>query len=442
LTHRGTDFCLRGLNPAAIARIDDPYSSRQRTALWVLWLTYGSFYFCRNNLGVALPGIQEEFGYTKSQLGTVLMALKLAYGLGQFVNGQLAEYASPRKLLAIGLLASAALNVLFGWGTALYFLTFVWACNGYVQALGWPPTMRAAASWFPPLQRGRAIGIIGTGYQLCGALTFVVAGWAAQQFGWRGALYVPAVLLAASAVHMLIFLQDAPAPREDVDAGSARSAGARNPLRGNLAATLSNPGLWLVALSLCLLDACRYGFTDWGVTHLKEVRSDSVSTAAFKYAVLPFGGIAGAYLSGWATDRFFGGRRAPVICGLLFALGLLALAYDTVLHWGVGSSVLILFLIGFCIFGPQVLLVGTLPIDLAQRGTTAAAAGFVNFMGYMGAAAGDKLTGQIAQDHGWERAVQFWAACAFGGALVMTRLWNSGRRPPTPMPALAAAVSK
>ena len=51
--------------------------------------------------------------------------------------------------------------------------------------------------------------------------------------------------------------------------------------------------LWLVAIALCLLDACRYGFTDWGVTHLKEVLDDSVSLAAFKYAVLPFGGIAG-----------------------------------------------------------------------------------------------------------------------------------------------------
>src|SRR5688572_15622226 len=149
---------LNSAEPAA-----SKFSSGQRMALWVLWLTYGSFYFSRNNLGVALPGLQSELGYTKSQLGTVLMGLKLAYGFGQLLNGQIAEKFHPRKLLALGMLASAALNVLFGWGTALYFLTFVWACNGYVQALGWPPTIRAATNWFPALQRGRAIGIIGTG---------------------------------------------------------------------------------------------------------------------------------------------------------------------------------------------------------------------------------------------------------------------------------------
>jgi len=404
------------------------FSSPQRVVLWVLWLTYGSFYFCRNNLGVALPGIGKELDLDKTQLGTVLMALKLAYGVGQFINGQLAERLPPRKLLALGLLASAGLNVAFGFGTALYFLTFVWACNGYVQALGWPPTMRVAANWFPPLQRGRAIGIIGTGYQLCGALTFVVAGWAVEKFGWRGALYVPAALLVASAVHMLCFLKESPEEANLEPSAAHPSPITPNSFRENLATTLSNPALWFVAFALCLLDACRYGFTDWGVTHLKEIQGASVSSAALKYAVLPFGGIAGAYLSGWATDRFFGGRRVPVIAMLLLALGLLALAYDTVIHWGFGASVTVLFFIGFCIFGSQVLLVGTLPVDLARHGTAAAAAGFVNFMGYMGAAAGDQLTGRIAQDHGWPFAVKFWAACAFVGAVVIACLWKAERR--------------
>jgi sugar phosphate permease len=399
--------------------------------LWTLWLTYGSFYFCRNNLGVALPGIEADLGYDKKQMGTVLASLKLAYGAGQFINGQLAEKISPRKLLAIGMLASAALNVLFGFGTAFYFLLFVWACNGYAQSLGWTPTMRVAANWFPLEHRGRAIGIVGTGYQLCGALTFVVAGWAAHYFGWRGALYVPAALLVASALHMLFLLEESPDKVGGQTRGenaastmnSAASSAQRN-WRENLMLTLSNPALWLVGAALCLLDACRYGFTDWGVKHLTEVLGGSVKDSAFKYAVLPFGGIAGAYLSGLATDRFFGGRRAPVICLLLLALGFLGVAYNSVIHHGLLASVAILFCIGLCIFGAQVLLVGTLPVDLARCGTAAAAVGFVNFMGYMGAAAGDKFTGHLAQDYGWQKAVFFWAACAFVAAAIIACLWN------------------
>ena len=121
--------------------------------------------------------------------------LKIAYAVGQLVNGQLAERISPRLLLAIGMFGSAALNVVFGFSTALYFLLFVWATNGYCQSLGWTPSIRVVANWIPVVRRGKAIGFVGTGYQLAGVLTFVVAGQAAELFGWRGALFVPAGIL-------------------------------------------------------------------------------------------------------------------------------------------------------------------------------------------------------------------------------------------------------
>ena len=389
-------------------------------------MTYGSFYFCRANLPVALPGIQEEFKFTKVELGQILMALKLAYGAGQFINGQLAECISPRKLFAIGLLASAGLNVAFGFATSLYFMTFLWACNGYVQSLGWPPTMRVAANWFDTRHHGRAIGFIGTGYQLCNALTFFLSGWAASMFGWRGVFYVPSALLVISAVHMWCVMEER--PKDSAAPGAARPATNGRGVWQNILVTLTNPALWLVGISLCLLDACRFGFVDWGVTHLKEVQSTTVSSAAFKYAVLPLGGIIGSLASGWVTDRWFAGRRVPTLVVMLTALGVFTFVYDTVIHWGMIASVISLFLVGFCIFGAQLLLVGTLPVDLARSGTAAAAAGFVNFMGYMGAAAGDMLTGQIAHTHGWTFAVRFWGGCAILSGIAVACIWKRERR--------------
>ena len=155
--------------------------------LWTLWLTYGAFYFCRTNISAAVPGLEAGLELSKTQIGFILGALKITYGLGQFVNGQLAEKISPRKLLAVGMLGSAVLNVVFGFGAALYFLIFIWACNGYAQALGWTPCMRVAANWIPFKGRGRAIGLIGTGYQVTAALTFVIAGAAVEWHGQRQA---------------------------------------------------------------------------------------------------------------------------------------------------------------------------------------------------------------------------------------------------------------
>jgi len=392
--------------------------------LWVLWLTYGSFYFCRTNLAVAVPGIEAEFHLTKTEIGTLLGSLKLAYGVGQLINGQLAERFSPRKLLAIGMLTSAALNIVFGWMTGLYFFLFVWACNGYVQALGWTPTMRVAANWLPAQIRGVSIGIIGTGYQATAALTFVVAGYSVEWCGnWRGALWIPSGMLILASIHMLLFLKEVP-PGGPVHQPASQPTAPRPGFAHTLLITLQNPALWVLAIGLGLLNACRYGFLDWGLTHLTEVQDTGIGKNSAKYMCLPLGGFVGALITGWATDRFFHGRRAPVICGLLVSLGLLALVYHSAVHTGTLATIGVLVLVGFCVFGAQVLLVGAAPVDLARHNTPAAAVGFVNFMGYMGAFAGDQVTGALVDSHGWQVGIWFWAGCAFASAACVAFLWN------------------
>src|SRR6476620_7635525 len=126
--------------------------------VWTLWLTYGAFYFCRTNISAAVPGLKQsvEAGglrLSAAEVGWILASLKIAYGVGQFINGQLSERLSPRMMLALGMFGSAALNVLFGLGSGFYFLLFVWASNGFCQSLGWTPCVRVAANWVPIVRR-------------------------------------------------------------------------------------------------------------------------------------------------------------------------------------------------------------------------------------------------------------------------------------------------
>lgn len=399
---------------------------------WTIWMAYGAFYFCRTNLSAANPGMTSSLaegglGLTDGEVGQILGAFKLTYAIGQLVNGQLAEVISPKKLLAVGIFSSALLNVAFGFSTAFYFLLFLWAMNGYAQSLGWPPCMRIVANWVSPVHRGKVIGLIGTGYQIAGVLTFIVAGFAAEHFGWQGALFVPAGILALSGVAVLFLLEER--PRDGSTEGTPdppESTPQRGTMLQNLAITLTNPALWLLGISLGLLNASRYGYIDWGIKHLTAVHPDvGIGTNALKYAVLPAGGILGSYLAGWATDRFFGSRRAPVAFLLLTLLGVLGLVYHSVAVVSVPATVFLLGCIGFCLFGPQVLLVGTAPSDLARQGTSAAAVGFVNALGYIGAAGGDIVTGMLRdQTRDWQTVTYVWASWAFGAAITSGILWN------------------
>lgn len=402
------------------------------SVIWTLWLTYGAFYFCRVNISAAVPGLKAPLdegglGIGADTVGWILASLKIMYALGQLINGQLSEQLPPRKMLAIGMLGSAALCASFGAGTAAYFLLFVWAMNGYCQSLGWTPCVRVMANWIPIARRGRVIGIVGTGYQVTAALSVILAGYSAQLLGWRGAMLAPAGVLAICSIVMFLFLKEHPddvAAAESAAATKVTNAGKLS-MAETVSLTLTNPALWLLGISLGMLNACRYGYSDWGLAHLSEVQEGGLGKSALKIAVLPIGAVAGVFLSGWATDRFFGNRRAPVICILLLLLGVMTLFYDSMVRTSSTGTVLLLVLIGFCTFGPQVLLVGTAPADLARKGTSAAAAGFVNFMGYIGAAlAGDVMTGYLYENYGWELAIYAWAACAFIAAIAAGLLWN------------------
>jgi sugar phosphate permease len=246
-----------------------------------VWFTYGAFYFCRSNISVAVPFLKSSvedggLGLSVDEVGYILGATKIAYALGQLLNGQLAEQLSPRKLLALGMLGTAALNVAFGFGTAFYFLLFVWACNGYSQSLGWTPCVRIMANWFPVRLRGKAVGLIGTGYLLSASVTWLVASYVADSFGWQSAFWVPSAMMTCSAIVMWLFLKESPQESEtgkDIHQGDLpRAAGERrNPLWENFLLTITNPRLWLLGLSLGLLNATRYGFLDWGLSHLVDL---------------------------------------------------------------------------------------------------------------------------------------------------------------------------
>jgi sugar phosphate permease len=438
---------------------DSPAAERARSrTLFVLWTTYGSFYFCRVNIGPAVPSIRRALGFGALEMGLILGAIKLGYALGQLVNGQLTERYGARRILAVGMLGSCAATLLLasipvltglplvgagavalggriaavahGLGfdvsaSAPFALMLVLAfANGWFQASGWPPCVKIAGRWFPPSTRGRMMGILGTSYTVGSAIAIAIVG-ALLHLGhgaWQVAFSVPAAILAVSFLHTALRLREAP-PRAANDTSGGQ--GDRLQLGEALRATLGNGRIWILAFGLFGLDAVRYGFLDWAPGHLAEVHGTGALSAALKTAVFPLAGGLGTLSSGWMTDRFFQSRRAPVCAFLLVGVGLLTLVYRVVVGIGVLPTVICLALTGFCLYGAQILLVGTAAQDFARRGATAAAAGFVDFTGHMGAFTGDVVTGWMLRRHGWPGALIWWACAAFGAAALVSTLWRA-----------------
>ena len=407
-----------------------------------LWITYASFYLCRVNMSVALPEIMRVFGYSKVDVGAIGSAMFIAYGVGQLINGLLGDRVGARAMMSLGLTASALLNLVFGFSSTLGVMMVIWGLNGYVQSMGWSPSVKAVANWFPPRQRGRVSGIYGSSFQIGIMLAWLLGGYAATHYGWRYVFWIPSCICLFSAVHTWFRLRNAPEEvglptvEEYEDRGRERPAGGEEVQEAGgegdthlgfaftLKQTAGNSRIWRVGLAEMFLSVVSYGFIYWLPTYLVEARGIDLSGAAAWSVVLPLSGCAGAWFAGWASDRFFEGRRAPVPVLLILIAAVMMMFFPSVARASTMTFFACLFLISFTNYGAQVLIVTTMAMDFGTRKAASSAAGFIDALGYGGAVLTGIGTGWVVQNYGWSTAFYGWAISAFVGAALMGTLWT------------------
>jgi sugar phosphate permease len=424
------------------ADILSAWRSWQIRTFVTIWITYGTFYLCRANMSFALPGIRSEFGFSMTMLGLLGTALFIMYSLGQFINGQLGDKLGARKLVFIGMIGSALLNIIFSFSTAFAFMLVVWGLNGYFQSMGWAPQVKTMAMWFTVAQRGKWMGLMGSCYQIGNMYSWLLASFLAANYGWRSLFWVPAIIFLISSIHFVIRLRNAPeevglpsivnlrkiAAGEALEATPASAAAAavhkHLSIRDTIKICLTNPRIWGVSIAFFCLDIIRYGFFYWAPVFLIEAQGATISSAGITVAVLPLAGSAGAITCGWATGKFFQNRRAPVICMCLFGLAIFSYLFyyapPGAWLWGL----ICLAVIGFCTYGAHVLMVGHAAQDFAGRKAAASAAGFIDGFGYIGAAMTGVFTGWLVETYSWEAGFWYWIIAALLAAFIMLALWK------------------
>ena len=123
------------------------------------YLGYATFYLVRNNLGVVAKEMGAALHYDKSDLGNILAASAMAYGVGKFLMGYLSDRSDSRKFIAAGLLLMA--NFAFGAVTHYWLHLALWTLNGLIPGHGTAP---APARWATgiPTRNGARFSASGT----------------------------------------------------------------------------------------------------------------------------------------------------------------------------------------------------------------------------------------------------------------------------------------
>ena len=389
------------------------------------WLTYAGFYLGRVNLSSALPGLRADLGLSAQAAGAIATGFFLAYAVGQLLVGHLGDRRSPRLLVFGGMMASAVLNLTFGSLSGPIPLLLVWGANGFFQAFGWAPILKVIANWHDQDGRRRVAGVFATSFVVGNALTWVLAGWLAQSYSWRWALWLPGAAMMIVALIWLALVRDrpeeigldTPADTSDEakpppgDSAGPRAQPAPSPLRALRAQ-------WPLALASLGGGFVLFTLVVWTPSLLVDILGLGVGAASNLATLLPIAGVVGTLITGWLAATALAGREARLAALLFLGLAGLPLLFPIVSREALASAAL-LALIGAAVYGGTSLLLSTLPMVLSDRRETASVAAVADFAFNLGASLGGVTVGLIVDRLGWGAV---FVALAIGALLASAAL--------------------
>ncbi|MCH9625229.1 MAG: Membrane sensor protein UhpC [Chlamydiales bacterium] len=425
-----------------IAEIEDPKAVKSEYRYWRLRIFYSMFigyvfyYFTRKSFTFAMPALMNDLGFDKAQIGILGSVLYITYGLSKFASGVMSDQSNPRFFMAFGLIVTGISTILFGFSSSLILFALFWGLNGWFQGWGWPPCARLLTHWYSQSERGGWWSVWSTSHNVGGFLIPLLAGACAEYFGWRYAMFIPGVMCIGMGFFLMNRLRDTPQSlglpsiekyRNDFANEEQKTESKEKELSTKeilFDYVLTNKWVWMLALASFFVYIVRMAINDWTALYLIETKNYSMIKANACVSLFEVGGLFGMLVAGWLSDKISAGKRGPM--NVIFSLGMVIAVlflwcFPEASAW-VDSATL--FVIGFFLFGPQ-MLIGLAAAELSHKKAAGTASGFAGWFAYFGAASAGYPLGKITQSFGWSGYFMILAVCGTVTVLLFLPMWNA-----------------
>jgi len=429
------------LKPAPFPEeIKDPKQIAQDYKYWririfySIYVGYVFYYFTRKSFTFAMPHLIDELGFSMADLGILSTVLYVSYGVSKFASGILSDRSNPRYFMSIGLILTGLANIFFGMSSSLYLFILFWLLNGIFQGWGWPPCTKQLTYWFENSERGFWWSLKSTSHNVGGAIIPLLAVFCANLWGWRWAMYTPGIISIVAGLWLMERARDVPQSlglpsiekfkgKEVQNSTDNKSDQSLTPKQILFEHVLINKGVWILSLSYFFVYVVRTAMNDWGALFLEKFKGYDRFLAATSITWFEIGGVLGTLAAGWASDYFFRGRRVPfmALCALGLILSILGFWY--VPQGFVTLDLFFVALIGFLVFGPQ-LLVGLAAAEFVDKKAACTANGFAGCFAYVGAAVTGYPLGKVLDTWGWKGFFITLLVCSAAVFFILLPLWN------------------
>ena len=368
------------------------------------------------------------------RLGSIASLGVLAYAIGKFPSGALADFLGGRRNFLLGMAGAVLFTLWFAGSASLPIFALAWVGNRMTQSLGWAGIVKISSKWFSYRTYGTVMALASLSFLFGDAVARrFLASMIAAHLSWREIFVIAAGVLGSILVVGLLLLRESPRqiglaepPANPANLfGKKGDQPAPESLRSLLGPMLRSPIFWTVCGLSIGTTLVREAFGLWTPTYFAQI-GFTAAEAAGKSALFPLLGGASVLLCGWLSDRL--GTRNRV--ALIFAG--LVLSGAVLLFLGMGNSsrssaVVLVGAVAFLIIGPYSFLAGAITLDFGGKQGASTASGVIDGAGYLGAVlAGDAMS-RISIGFGWSGFFVVLAGVALVTSVAAAVYWVSQR---------------
>ena len=420
------------------ADINAQFRRHRVRVMLAITLGYGFIYTCRLGLSIVKKPVIDNGIYTIEELGVIGAALFYGYAFGKFFNGFLSDHFRPRLFFSASILIAAILNLFMGFTTVVWVAIVLWALNGWFQGMAAPSAAISITNWFSIHERGRRYGVWSASHSIGEAITFLAIAAIVDAWGWQYGFITPGILCIVVAAWVYSFLQNEPPtvglPTVHEWLGEESEQDKEKNTWQTQKVVFGIKAMWIVALSSGLMYITRYAVNSWGILYLQETHGYDLKEAGAFLFMNTIAGIVGSIAYGYISDRVFDARRPPanLIFAIVEVLALIVIFYGPDNYFVLMAAFVVY---GAALSGLIASIGGLFGIDIAPRGATGAAMGFVGAFSYLAAATQEIVTSKLIEQgitvvdgervYNFDIPIMFWIGSSVLSMLLAASLWNT-----------------
>ncbi|TAE51659.1 MAG: MFS transporter, partial [Bacteroidetes bacterium] len=147
-------------------------------------------YLDRQVIGLLKPTLEQEFSWSETDYGNIVMAFSAAYAIGLLIFGRIVDLIGTKMGYIVSIILWSIAAMLHALARSTLGFMGARALLGLGEAGNFPTAIKSVAEWFPKKERAFATGIFNSGANIGAVVAPVMVPWILGAYGWQEAFLI------------------------------------------------------------------------------------------------------------------------------------------------------------------------------------------------------------------------------------------------------------